>query len=702
MIAEFEQSLDPILRERVRAWRHSECPPPDILEILSACLEANEPWFPVVTTFVLESDPAQWTDTTWKRRLQLLCNLWRRIWYDAGSPETLEDLSYPTPEGNKEYYRVFRGAAYALDNAIHAGRAPEDLKVILLKIRPGHYLDCMGWRNLDHLPPILLQLLVTRSKSTGKSVRNDYRSIARYLFGQREQSWGLVTACVAAALLGEETPEGAERNSPLSILGILSSVTAILTALNKNGFYPAREEDNIEKILLEYISGQLDRNSIESSRIKRFEDYMLGVDAQMRLIAKLPSQMMQLTSWLLPTPKTPIDQVFLRRRMLEQRHQRRTLQVKALMPKFTALLHIVAIRALIFQSFHPLTVEARRRFSAGDGTPEYFSHTLPDGSATMKYRVISAEQVEGELRGEKPPRKFIVGRVLVEYLGTTDDAGRTLNDPFFATLYREWYMPGSGNQKQNPINLPAGIMRPVGHINKLMVEQARTDIQKNRPVRIYLDADALCAGIAYGALAVLIALSTGMRLHELQQIRVDSGYSDKEDDNSVRFKIYPKACKRSRKSPVYHRISPQIYPYLLEAMRLHQHIWPTWSVGLPENGVEHDLERGKYLFYGREAPFNSTAMKNLMCGASEGIHLQIDGERIPLTSHLLRYGYAHARVELEHSLSDIQRDLGHRSAQMTLGYTGVLKDNISHLSRTMKIDTLWEAVQAQLPPTETS
>lgn len=683
-----------MLAARVRQWEISDCPPSKLLELLRSSIQAGEPWLPIAALVVLEATPELWRSPAWLTKFIYLTRQWRRSWHESGCPPSLLDCDYKELMSVKQRRKIFLSAGFVLDKALMEGRAPEYLKENLKIFSENKYLDTLGWNNLTHLPPLILHLLIQRSESHELFIASEYRKIAVALFGYREQHFGVAVGLVAAAMLGEKVDGYRERNAPLSILGILYSVAAIMKTLAKK--YPLISLDtvNADELLEEYLNGQLDSGTLRSSRIERVGNYQLAVDAQKRLLENQPHIADRLSQWLLPIPQQPINHARLANEMQSLRENRRSTEVKALMKNLTTRLYVTATRAEVFNDFYKLSKKARQQYHEGDGSPVVFHQHLHDGSAILKWRVISAAAVDCDLRGVTTARRFTDGHILTEYLGATDSSGRHLPETFLTTVYHGCYAPARSSRT----NLPRGVLRPAGQINKLLRESIAADLRERRPIRVYVDANAFSLGIAYGSLAMLIIITLGMRQHELQQIRIDPGFS-RFSNGKMEFQIYPKARKRDRKLKTSYAIPPRIQIYFLRVFKLHEEIWPHWPVGFPENGSEFQLEAGEYLFYGERAPFSAADIINLMHWTAAGIPLEFDEKTIDQTAQLMRHGNAQIKKELKFTLNEIQRGFGHRSRRTTRTYTDIETQG-KHLEEPVSTRTVWEAISAVLPSSE--
>lgn len=216
--------------------------------------------------------------------------------------------------------------------------------------------------------------------------------------------------------------------------------------------------------------------------------------------------------------------------------------------------------------------------------------------------------------------------------------------------------------------------------------------------------------MAYGALITLLALASGMRIHELQQIRLDGRPDDicgepslphfgiNFKDNTIYCVVYPKGHKRDKRSPVTHILSLHLQSYWRHVVQLHDLIWPSWHSVAPEHADELGLDAGIYLFQTDSTALLQTEMRCLARAVSFGIPLTTSvGERVSLTTHLLRHGYAHMRASLDHELTTIQAALGHHDIRMTRRYTGAAVPQSREMPVSSSIQNLWSALTFRFP-----
>ena len=688
-------TLDPILRERVGAWRASEGHPPSaLLAELLAAQDGGEPWGPALVVYALETEPKQWP--LLQQRMALLRAGWRPVWEARGRPDELTAADLSGDWGTVSHRQLAVTVGWRLERALQGGRAPIALQGVARALLPGRYLPSLGWQNLADLPDDVLALLIERSNALGQLVPAEHRLLAKLLFHHRERPWAAVLACAAAALLGERGPRGGDRNAPMSIVNTVKQSASVIGAV-----FAAHSRLRISAVLRAYVAGQYGGPS-KSVRAHHVEQYLIAVEAQARLIACTPGVQTRLEPYLLPRPESPLNVAQLLVSAQDAERTRRTRQVDTLMPYYSTLVWVVATRAAVFRAIHAAATRAREKFRLRDGTPVPLSVRLADGSATLLFRMVSVAQLDQEARGvvaTRRARPALTGQVLTEFLGAQDDRGTALADPFFVTVYRAWYDPAvraalvqAGYPQSDFAACRTGLLRAPGRLGQFCGQHLRAALAAGRTPQVLLDTDSMCAGVAYGALALMLSFATGMRLHEMQQIRLEDEYVGLSQDGSIHCVVEPKARKRSRRAPLRHIIPAAVQPYWREVVRVHDQLWLTWKRVHIQNGIEMGLSAGVYLFQTRDTALRQTDLQRLTRYVVFGMDLNgQDGRRVNVSSHLLRHGYGRARIELGHSLAQIQAALSHWSPDATYLYTGPVKQ-LHPLAKPASTRTLWEAL----------
>ncbi|GAA5437634.1 hypothetical protein [Deinococcus aquaticus] len=659
---------------------------------------ADEPWAAALVTYVLDSDPSQW----YKRRVQVrrLRKVWSRAWEAQGRTEHFADLDlsgdWMNPWDRNQSVRV----GCALDRALQGGIAPADLLPVAQMLLPDRYLETLGWANLTHLPEAVLSLLVTRSESE-QGMNPRFRDLAYWLRGQRDPWLAATCGCIAAAMMGERNAHGEERNAPKTIADTVASLAHLLRSPEA----PLLTEHTVRHFLINYTQGGNENVScsMAATRVQNLKLYLVAAGAQGRLIENEPQLEARLAPWLLPPVSLTLDIDDLLRQAREEQRERRQRRLDALMPNILPLLTVNESRAAAFQALHAAAREAHSRFSEGAHQPLRYDVILPDCSATLSFRIATVRQLDEEARAAGialPVRKTLLDDVLTEYVGACDASGTPLEQPFFADLHDAWYDAAcrerfleAGHRMHDFVDATYGVMKPKQGLNiRCQLHYTCARAAGRRP-RILLDWSALTLGVAYGTLFFMLAFANAMRIHEIQQMRVDKNYSHRSEGR-ISFQVLPKNGKRAPGKAKIHQIPDRLHSHVIRLMTLHEERWPGWPVLKPYKADAMGYQGGKYLFSTGDTCLRQNSLRGFARHTSAG--LEVHGMEDFFASHDLRYANALARLEKETPLPVIQAELGHHYQGTTLTYTfGQTIGTTHHLQPRGRHLTLWEALQAK-------
>jgi len=702
VITDLIARLDPLLGSRVAAWTGVEVPipPPELLSALQEMVVADEPWAAALVTYVLDSDPSQWH----KKSIQVrrLRKEWSRAWEAQGRPAHFAALDLSGDWLNRRDRTDGILVGWALDRALQGGLAPADLLSVAQMLLPDRYLETLGWANLTHLPEPVLSLLVTRSESE-RGMNPRFRDLAHWLCGQRDPWLAATCGCIAAAMLGETNARGEERNAPNTILGTISSLAHLLRSPDAS----IQTEHTIRRFLINYVKGENENvsRSLASTRIQTLRLYLVAAGAQARLIESEPHLEVRLTLWLLPPVLLPLDIDDLLRQARQEQKERRQRRLNALMPNILKLFTVNEGRAAAFQALHAAARDAQTQFVDGGNMPLRYDVTLPDRSATLSFRIATVRLLDEEARDAGlalPIRQTLLNAVLTEYLGACDASGKPLERPFFVELHDAWYdtacrerLLAAGHRMHDFSCLVHGLIRPRRGLHRRCQLHYNCARAAGQLPRTLLDMRTLSAGIAYGTLFVMLAFATAMRIHEIQQLRVEKRYSHKSDGH-ISFQVLPKYGKREPKKLKVYQIPSRLHPYLIHAITLHEEQWPGWPRLSPYRADAMGYQRGQYLFSTGTRCLDQGALIGLARHTSVGV--EVKGMKDFFASHDLRYANTLAHLDIESPISVIQAGLGHRYQGTTLTYTfGQTTGTTPYLRPNGRHLTLWEALQARLP-----
>ncbi|WP_135230430.1 site-specific integrase [Deinococcus fonticola] len=689
------EALRSELRPRYSEWCKTPGAPKEIIEALDAINRANEPWLDIIAIYLMRRETIYTHSSLSAQigRINAFRHLWKKLWISQGFP-AVSDVVLPKklPEGIKNLHTTI---GLALDNMIYREPKLRDLTPIARTLCPGHYLKSIGWKNLP-IPSDMMRLLLRRSGSPSElEVPEEYVELLKCLTSYRAARHFLPLISAAICLLGERVGNS-ERNTPRSIRSAITKLNCILKQI-----FDSRDIVSLSEMKPSYITFYINNSqdyekhhgrASYGSRIDYLTAYLACYDAQQRYKYEYPNDNTLSNYYLPPVPKNlNISQLI--QKSISIRRENRRRDVKQLMPHYQRLLQITVMRALVIQSL--------RKFGkhALEHSKETFDLPLPDLSATIKLRWTTPKEVDAEIRGDRAT----VGDTTkcLQYLGAYDSEGIMLpNEPFFVKSL----IACSLNQHVGPRDLPqddlmmpgSGLFFPSGKLRTSIRETVNSAKEHGCPLPILFELDSLAGGIAIGVLLLMICSTTGMRMHEVQQIRINDGKTvilkikpKRQNHQKTKpyrvFRVYyfPKGAKRERKQEKYKDISIAIKPYWNHLVNDLDDARGKFQKVITQGSAEWQLQPGVYLFQ-----WHGKALKHYTLNAL--LRLTTLGalpEGAP-SAHLLRHAMAHSAKSLGATVEQIQRQLGHKQSNMTKYYAG--SDNIPLTSATMM--TIWEAL----------
>jgi hypothetical protein len=683
-------------RERAEQWWDAACcPPQQLLDVLHDALEVKAPWFATLLEAVLEggNTTKRWTHLVVS--IPLLHRRWLSLWRSMGCPAELTSLVLTDLPKYVQFYAAAIGQLIA--TSLLEGRAPQHLRAHVQWLLPGRCIAALGWRNLAaHLDPVVLALARQTPGPGGRSpgdgpVDPTLRDIVCVLYRMRDRPFLSTLAFMALALLAEQSPRG-KRYAPNTVHSMLVALSSALCRITDDhalatwaAFVPARHWGP-------YVRGE--RRPWSPETLAHYVAvYHQCVAATEQWLAARPRTADHLRPHALPDLPRSVDEQLRHYRSTQPSTSRRAAQADALMPDYLRLLRLVMDRATVFEALHQAYIAAKNDATAT--APRLFQVALPDGSACLHFQIWSAPDLYRRTDPNRTVWPVLEGEVLTEYLGATRD-GVPLPEAFFARICRAWFDPARrqdmvdrGDPRSDYAHGRLGLPRPPGRLFGLGKRVTAAALAQGREPRVLLDVDALCAGMAYGALAYILITATGMRIHEVQQIRVEDGYIFARPEG-IEVHLRPKGYKDTRKPCAVHRLNLQIAPYWLRALAVHAHCWGNHVVVAMEGGTRLRLEPGVYLLQAGGTMLRGSELGRLLRYITHGHGLRTaQGEPVNLVPHLGRHGNARARRSLGHDMQDIQAGLNHSNRTATAHYVGAQEPGLLPVPPT---GTLWEAL----------
>jgi len=677
---------------------------PALEKQLCLMLDSGAPYAPVVTdgaVALLRRDVMASCSPALASLLRALSHCWD----GRGRPVELTTLGPLGLTGRQSGMLkcLLNAAEEAMATGVPVWGRPEDIRAL----DPDIFVRTLGWRNLRRwTSPALLQFAERRAEGRPPA---ELWPLIRFLSGCRDE-WHFSHLVLAAAVMTGEQVDGAERHSPVSLRNCIRHLAAFFRVSDLGlGYSSAQLDLAIPKMLRDPPP------SIRMSSLAAYiDDYRRCTDAQLRWVTEKPVELRTLSCHLLAEPAwtdtVPARQAF-RKARNEQKH-RRDAQVRALLPYVKPLGHQVLGRAVAFRAIGAAYLETLRRAGeqgVRDGVVP-FEVTLPDGSATLRFALRKVWSMEPErLTGSNRWSRFS-DHWLTEYLGAEDPSGVPLPLPFFAVLHRTWYdreasapliasgVPSTDFQPQT-----SGLLRPAGLFGACVTSLITATVRHEGPHRFLFDMHALCTGMSMGALLVMLCINTGLRIHELQQIRLDPGYIGQfptEEGQMADFwvRVSPKGRKRAKFSSMECLIDGMHQPLWRETLA-----WLNRTGGLSdravlEHGTAHAMEAGRYLFQFGGRGLSQVKLITLIRAVCFGLDdAVVDGKTVSLIPHLFRHINVRIRDELQHDPGKISRDLGHASPSSTERYRGPRHERgQSGILGTIRIQTLWQCLLPEI------
>jgi len=693
--------------DRVQRWEETGCLPQKVLDVLVEAHHDQMPWSSFLLEYALTTFATKRVKRSCSAYIVQVHSALRRIWRAQGSPNAFADLDLS--HLSSKALKPCRTVAFAVDEVLSMGQGDRRVMPVVQAFLSGRYIRSLGWANAA--PQIdweVLELIDRCSGAHGGPVPAEYLVVSRFLYGYREEPFASSLFFAASALMAEQGP-GGERFSPATILSQMNGVGRMLRDIFLQHGLNTIDEFDADCHLSLYIASGNPAVDV-TTRVQRVRDYLTCSHSQRKWSLTHPEAGRLYDRYRLPLPTETIDADDAVRNGNREQWKRREAQVRALLPNLLPMLDTVEKRALVFDGIHEAYRSALSVFlkNLNATVPFPFSVRLPDGSAILKFNLwrigalVRADHLE-ELLG--PDRAETEGEVITEFVGAETLEGTPLPAPFFVPVQRAWHSGQgreqlSGTQSTNEYRqTPPGLLRPSGGVSHLVTEYTERAVTYGREPRVLLDIDAVCTGMAYGVLAIVVAYATGMRANELLQLRADPDWTDMDEHGNLICGVYPKNGKRAKQSKTEHVIEAELVPYWTRLVALHEQRWGPLKVVLPERGAMAGLEAGRYIFQVDHKALGQKRLLKVMRFAAFGLELQTaDGRPFTLASHLLRYGYARTRQQLEHPPEAIKAGLGHDSDTTAALYAGTRhRTEQPDIFAPFASGTLWEAMLPDAP-----
>lgn len=636
-------------------------------------------WAPLVLEYLL-SVHLKVLPVTWSATVLTVLRFLRCRWSKQSCPDVLTkpDLTLWSQSERKNCLLV----AYTVEAALWRRQASKRLIPDVRWLMQDEYVRVLGWGNLaPHLPPEILKLAKERSETREGELPDRYQEVIQRLFGFRQQPY-IAHLTFAAAALMRERRGTKERTSPHSLLKLISGASSALAgALQTSGLTCVADLES-DVHLMAYIQSEVDV-VLKNNRAAQVDNYLQCARAQLRWSQTYTRPPQVFLDWHLQqlSDAHAAEVGRLVSNMRQEMQRRRQARVKVVEPYLRPMLHTAVSREEIIRGLHGTYIEAVAAFEAQDERkPLQFSYVLTDRSATLQFRLWTANllsETDQVLIPQPAERKRPMrNEIITEYVGALDDGGASLPLPFFAKIVRAWYdesaraeFLATGLPKKDFAVGATSTLRPDQSVGIYIHRYTAVVLSKGTTPRILFDLTSICIGLTYAVFILLIALSTGMRIHELQQLRADRAGSKRNDKGEIECLVWTKGQKGEYGIPTIHVIEARFVPYWNRVMKAHNLKWEYFEDILPERGSTYELKEGAYLLQAGGKPLKTLGIGMLLRFLISGIEYQTpDGQSFYVTPHFLRYLYGRTRRALGHSEAEIQEGLGHASKTQSKRY----------------------------------
>jgi len=676
------------------------------VEALIEVQRARLPWAGLTLEYLVSVE-AKVSVATRAQVLRIVLRRFQRAWNEE-KLTTVKDLDLSVLTFNEKIRLT--AMAYVVEEALWTNRAPVHLTADISHLLPGRFIRVLGWANLSSfLPSPVLTLLVARSGAVGGVVPARYLPIVRLLYSYGTRAYGVHLAFAAATLIGD-LRHGKERNRPSSIMDLLSSTASVLKATFSMYGLTYLSAFRTDVHLMAYARSETLRPA-QKTRVDQAFKYLLCVEAQLRWCRAHPSPPQVYLDWhLIDVDDTHAAELGrLRNSCMKEGKKRRQKQVKMLEPQLLTLLKTALTRDEVIRGVHEAYLEALKLFQTWSGHgPVTFSSVLPDRSATLWFAIWTPNLLSNteQILAARPDSSHgpMRNSVVSEYLGATDSTGNELSLPFFAEIQRARY-DSAARQAMIESGIPVSdlrasqsrLLRPDPALGSYIHRYTAAKLSAGQTPRILLDLPAIYTGMTYALFVLIYGLITGMRIHELQQLRADEQGSRRDHDGRLICNVRAKGDKGAGGKDTVHTIEAQFVPFWTRILTVQEQRGEYLEQVVPEDGDLAELGAGRYLLQGKGKALTRTHLAVLLRFLIFGAVPPTETEQHNFVPHFLRYMYSRTRFALGDDEAAIQLGLGHNSRAQAREYMRGLAGSKSAARQQMvlqppKLQTCWEAL----------
>lgn len=672
----------------VEAWLDiGDSLPFRISKLLGILHEKRAPFLLPFVVYLIQASPDKLNKYTSK--VVRTCEEWIKVWEKQGSPESLDEFLLIGSWGTQSARSFSLTIGYVLDKALETNEAPVIISGFACMLLGSRYKIHLGWYNLRGFPEPLVRILMGRAGASDPMIVSEDRApIVKHLSKNMHQPWGKYLLCVAIALVGETRRDGNLRRGPISDRDYLDRATIILKIIHDNKGLDIQAR-YVASLLESYIERKLNvpENSKRSTRASMVQTYLNCIASQWRYLQEFPEHEHHLAPYRLPRPNRPVMGLSLADICAETK-QRRQVDVNAAHPELFRWLSLAEARRDVARM-----ICAKASTVSGDCAE--FNVILPDNSAMLKFRLVPNSDIQ-----EHSKKDVNSQANLIEYLGHEGPGDIYGKRPFFVYLHRA-YLDNSfldsltkiGYRRSDFRGYDSGILGTRGAYRCFCKKMMDYDIDAGVEPRTYMDPDAFAFAMSAAYLEIELMLSAGMRVHELQQIRVDIDFKYPGSDIPVLYMdekyiyvlIYPKGHKPAQnKPPVQYRFPNQIKDSWVIMREHHRLLWGVEQCVDFENGAGFGIKPAPFLFQAHGKIIGTIALRMLLPNILLG-HKAIREDSLVASAkpHILRALNMNEAVASGVNLDDISRNMHGGDKNMTQHYLSELlpfKYNLEKIS----------------------
>lgn len=545
------------------------------------------------------------------------------------------------------------------------------------------YVPEFYWRNFDGKIPAEL---VDLAEEMRLSCQHHTEALFRKFIKLTHRS-ALDKPYLPALVLAVATLLSARKadNEPLSPLSIKQYVSVLFPSLKKIfEHYKLTEfsEFHPDKHLREYLTSHLNIGKVsDASRYSTRIIYSAVVLYQNLFISSNSNFPAAITSYLLPEFTYTGRELVNFGPIVQRQRQKRKKETAALGRSEFEVYQIFMARQIMLDKLQDaFTVRLNSALENKEELPVKFS--LKMTGLTWVFAITSRNLVLerlGKLNPSYRPKILDTNPIYLEYIDSIADDGGRGAPPFFLNYVKclhdktirdqhkeEWDYDFTNLSQWNP-GLLRGPFESVAMLRNLAGIEHKLSLEPS----VIFDFDALYTGALVGSTALLIGYHLGLRMHEYQQIRLDSPYADKIFVNGEKRPVVRIRLKGNKADEMMVRLVPQlVWSSMMSLTRrvrsYHQDKIPRVKMS---DEILYRVKEAPYLFQNNGKGLTSATIHAAMRFMLNGVVIEDDdGNIIPAATHLLRHNFTRTSLNAGGDPRKVGKMLGHSSEEITNYY----------------------------------